>query len=105
MFTAALAAAIVLVCKTAAFAGPPYETDDPEPTEYRSYEIYAYDDRATPSLEFNYGLLRNVQFSVSFQDGVRKAEVGVKYRFLTETRTRPQIALAGIRLQVCGNEA
>lgn len=89
---AALVAAILLVCKTPAFAGPPYETDDPAPTDYRSYEIYAFGDRATPSLELNYGLLRNVQFSVSFDDGIHKAEVGVKYRFVTETPARPQVS-------------
>ncbi len=59
-----------------ALAGPPYQTDDPEPTAYRNYEIYVYttyenDGRDgtsenLPSLEVNYGLMPNVQFSLTF---------------------------------------
>ena len=30
-----------------ALAGPPYETDDPEPTAYRHYEIYVFSAGAT----------------------------------------------------------
>lgn len=102
-------------------AGPPYETDDPVPTDYRNYEIYLYGDYrhrsdtnggtvdAEPiALEINYGLMRNVQFSVAlptaytrgFDDagtpatsqGTGDFEVGAKYRFLQETDTRPQIS-------------
>ena len=57
-----------------ALAGPPYVTDDPEPTPYRSYEIYLASDYArnadsvdftTPHLEFNYGLMPNVQITAT----------------------------------------
>ncbi len=95
-----------------AWAGPPYETDDPEPTAYRHYEIYVfgtYDNDAShtvdaglPSLEINYGLMPNVQFSVTapfggvqapgipFRAGYGDTEVALKVRFMQEAHGRPQ---------------
>jgi Putative MetA-pathway of phenol degradation len=110
--------AIAVVCWSAtiapALAGPPYETDDPEPTAYRHYEIYAfssYDEDAMhsvsahlPSLEVNYGVLPNVQFSVTlpfagarapgtpFTAGLGDVELGLKVRFVQEAQGRPQVA-------------
>jgi Putative MetA-pathway of phenol degradation len=97
-----------------AFAGPPYQTDDPDPTAYRHYEIYMYGsydadtshavNMQLPSLEVNYGLMPNVQFSVSlpfsgvsapgtpFTAGFGDAEVGLKVRFVQEGNGRPQVA-------------
>jgi len=99
--------AFLSLCRVA-YAGPPYETDDPEPTEYRNYEIYLYADyhrileniAASPAtLEFNYGVLPNTQFSVSIPSagssqgsGFGDLEVGLKYRFVPETLGRPQIS-------------
>lgn len=96
----------------AAQAGPPYQTDDPDPTAYRHYEIYvfgAYDadtshavGASLPSLEVNYGLMPNVQFSVTapfagarepgmpFNAGFGDAEVALKVRFMQERPGRPQ---------------
>jgi len=54
----------------AAFAGPPFITDDPEPVAYRHWEIYLASqykhdrdqEAATfPHVEINYGLIPNVQ--------------------------------------------
>jgi len=73
-------AAMTLGMAAPALAGPPYQTDDPEPTEYRHYEIYVFTTYANdvgagapnavsgnlPSLEVNYGLMPNVQFSLTF---------------------------------------
>jgi hypothetical protein len=91
-----------------AYAGPPYETDDPEPTDYRNYEIYLYGDyhrileniaASAATLEFNYGVLPNTQFSVSIPsssssagNGIGDLEIGLKYRFVPETLGRPQIS-------------
>lgn len=91
-----------------AYAGPPYETDDPDPTDYRNYEIYLYSDyhrileniEASPAtLEFNYGVLPNTQFSVAIPSasspqggGIGDLEVGLKYRFVPETLGRPQVS-------------
>jgi hypothetical protein len=110
-----LSGALLWAAATApAFAGPPYQTDDPEPTAYRHYEIYvfgSYDadtshavNAQLPSLEVNYGLMPNVQFSVSlpyagasapgtpFTTGVGDAEVGLKIRFVWEGNGWPQVA-------------
>jgi hypothetical protein len=108
----------VLVCallltRAPARAGPPYQVDDPVPTSYRSFEIYLNSqytrdlgeaDGATPALEINYGLMPNVQFSVTTQIsasrgasapwtfGAGDSEVGLKVRFAQETSRWPQIA-------------
>lgn len=96
-----------------AAAGPPYQTDDPEPTDYRNWEIYTgvdyqyrSGDGATASLpfaEFNYGALPNVQVSASLpiqfdSSGAARAfgygatDFGIKLRFVQESNTRPQIS-------------
>lgn len=88
-----------------AFAGPPFATDDPEPTEYGHYEIYLYSegtwasealDGTAVGVEVNYGLLPNVQISADLPVGfniaddasprfdIGDASVGLKYRFLEE---------------------
>lgn len=99
-----------------ALAGPPFVTDDPEPVDYRHFEIntamqgtYAEDGRAGawPTIDANYGLLPDVQFHVGlfasysradggkFHFGYGDTEVGVKFRFLDEDEEgwRPQVAV------------
>jgi hypothetical protein len=105
--------ALAFVARPAA-AGPPYQTDDPEPTAYRHFEIYILGTYGNepgrgvsanlPSAEINYGLMPNVQFSVTLpfalaQDprgplhsGFGDAEVALKVRFAQERPGRPQIA-------------
>jgi hypothetical protein len=39
---ASLSAAFALAAASAAVAGPPYQTDDPEPTEPGHWEIYNF---------------------------------------------------------------
>ncbi len=90
------------VVATTAFAGPPYVTDDPEPTDTGHFEIYTYgagtntvggtDGEA--GLDFNYGILPNTQLSITLPvaydaaaggptiGGFGNVELGVKYRFL-----------------------
>jgi hypothetical protein len=95
-----------------AVAGPPYVTDDPEPTEYRHWEIYTglqYENdggavsASVPFAEFNYGAMPNVQVSISTQlteldavpmHGYRYGltDFGIKTRFVQESEGRPQIA-------------
>ena len=52
-----------------ALAGPPFQTDDPEPIDYGHYEFYTCGtadgthvepDTAGPAAEFNWGALPNV---------------------------------------------
>ncbi len=101
------------VCAPAA-AGPPYQTDDPEPTAYRHFEIYVFGTYGNaagegvsgnlPSIEINYGLMPNVQFSVTapfaagqepaspLRTGYGDTEVALKVRFLQEGAGRPQVS-------------
>jgi hypothetical protein len=109
----ALAGAIVCGARGAAWAGPPYQTDDPEPVAYRNYEIYigyegqyGQEDNETslPFAEINFGPLPNVQIAASiplsisptsagqYRYGAGNVEFGLKYRFIPESSTRPQVA-------------
>ncbi len=99
-----------LVCPSAV-AGPPFFTDDPEPVEYKHWEVYlasqylkTADDRSgtAPHVEVNYGAYPNLQLHViapaAFDRpaggptayGYGDTELGAKYRFLQETDERPQ---------------
>lgn len=83
-----------------AHAGPPFVTDDPEPVEFRSWEINTAATGAwhggqasigLPSVDINYGIAPDVQlhaqprYSIERDGETRKGiddtEVGVKYRF------------------------
>ncbi|HXB82376.1 MAG TPA: hypothetical protein VNU22_03380 [Candidatus Acidoferrum sp.] len=107
------ASAIFFGAMRAAWAGPPYQTDDPVPVAYRNYEIYiGYEgeyrpgdsETSLPFAEINYGPLPNVQISGSFpltfttnpngriQSGAGNEDFGIKYRFIPEDASRPQVA-------------
>jgi hypothetical protein len=108
-----LVGAFVGLGSSRAVAGPPFVTDDPEPTEYRHWEIYTglqYENEgdgevsaSVPFAEFNYGALPNVQVTLSTQSdsddagtahryGYGATEFGLKARFVQESKDRPQIA-------------
>jgi hypothetical protein len=95
-------------------AGPPFVTDDPEPVEYRHWEVYLASqlDRDTdgwsgtsPHLEVNYGVVPEVQLHLiaplaftAPKDGVTHfgygdTELGLKFRFVQETPCFPQIGV------------
>jgi hypothetical protein len=97
---------------TVALAGPPFQTDDPEPIEFRHYEFYTFSllsrfpgetDVQIPAVEFNWGPLPNTHLHIILpaagflpDHGVRAygfgdIELGIKYRFVQETKHRPQI--------------
>jgi len=107
------ALALLLACGRA-FAGPPFQTDDPEPVDLHHYEFYTFStfDRgggATtgqgPAFEFNVGAAPNLQLHVvvpvawSRPDagptelGAGDIELGVKYRFVEEKGGRPQVGM------------
>jgi hypothetical protein len=85
-----------------AHAGPPYVTDDPEPTDYQHFEIYAFaDDTATrdgrggeTGIDFNYGGAQDLQLTAVIPlayetprgqgtvTGIGNIELAAKYRFL-----------------------
>jgi hypothetical protein len=95
-------------------AGPPFTTDDPEPVEYRHWEIYlasqlAHDSSGwsgtSPHVEINYGPIPNLHLHliapVAFnapshggtQFGYGDTELGIKYRFLQETTRLPMVGV------------
>jgi len=96
------------------WAGPPFETDDPEPTDYQHWEIYLGATAiqtaglglagTAPFLELNYGGLPDTQFSLTEQAafnypvagssayGYGDTLAGIKYRFLHEDAEMPQAA-------------
>jgi hypothetical protein len=108
---AALGLAAVLSAGKPAAAGPPFQTDDPEPVPFHHYEAYGFgvfDHRSgatflqAPALEFNVGAAPNLQLHVvvpmayqtpGHQFGVGDVELGVKYRFVQESARRPQIGV------------
>ncbi len=111
--TVMLALGIWVVVQVAR-AGPPFTTDDPEPVEYRHWEIYlasqlAHDSGAwsgtSPHVELNYGAIPNLQLHLiapvafnapsqeSRQLGYGDTELGIKYRFLQETARLPQVGV------------
>jgi hypothetical protein len=92
--------AVLMLGATPAIAGPPFDTDDPEPTDLGHWEIYAFTaaDHAggvttgATGLDLNFGAFKGVQLTatlpVDFVDdrgthaGVGNVELGVKYRFI-----------------------
>ena len=98
----------------AASPGPPFITDDPEPVEYKHYEVYVaseyfrYFGQSTgtlPHLEVNYGGAPNLQFHLiaplsysttsgqPFAYGAGDTELGFKYRFVQESKNTPMVGI------------
>ncbi len=108
---------ITLLAPISAWAGPPFRTDDPEPVEYKHWEIYTF-SQAThvkggdtagvlPGLDMNYGLIPEAHFHVAtpfmfdkadgrdMQSGYGDTEIGMKCRLIKEEENgwRPQVAI------------
>ena len=111
---------LVLGC-VQALSGPPFQTDDPEPVEFRNYEFYTFassdrtpveTDTLGPAAEFNWGAVPNVQLHIIVPEaavlpsnnpslapagmgprtfGLGDIETGIKIRFVKETAHRPMI--------------
>ncbi len=121
-----MAVSVSFVAVSAAFAGPPFRTDDPIPVPYMHGEIYLFstgviDGSGTsgvgPAVEFNYGVFPNTQFHIVFPmsfdapkggpsyAGYGDTEVGVKYRFVEQTKDIPDIGLFPLVEIPTGNAA
>lgn len=115
----ALAALVSL--PATALAGPPFQTDDPQPIDFRHYELYTFGtmdgtrvetDTFAPALEFNWGALPNVHLHIIIPAaaifpsnnpglapegagprafGLGDIELGIKYRFVQEGKHRPMV--------------
>jgi len=87
-----------------ALAGPPFVSDDPVPTDYKHFEIYAFTNGATnrddtggaAGIDFNYGATPNLQLTFAVPIGYDRPtegktafalgniEIAAKYRFLNQ---------------------
>lgn len=113
-----LAIGLALAIALPAHAGPPFQTDDPDPVPYRHFEMYAFtlvDSTGknaggtvleVPAYEVNYGVVPNVQlhlvlpmttlFAPSGGDtnfGIGDTEFGAKVRFVKETAHVPELGV------------
>ena len=93
---------LIIITGKSIIAGPPFNTDDPEPVDYLHWEFYvasAYQygtntfDGTLPHVEVNYGPVKNIQIHLltgmgyakdnsEKQYGYMTAELGAKYRFI-----------------------
>jgi hypothetical protein len=93
--------AIVALARPAV-AGPPYVSDDPEPTDYKHFEIYTFSSGTTTrgdiggasGIDFNYGAAPDLQLTATVPMGFDSLaaggasfgpgniELAAKYRFL-----------------------
>ena len=109
-----LAVCLNLLLASRSFAGPPYLTDDPDPTDYQPFETYFFttgDYRSGnnyaligPAAELDYGAFPDTQLTVAIGmtsvggDGMEPASgfgdvaLSVKYRFRHETNGWPELA-------------
>lgn len=113
-----------LLLASAAYAGPPFLTDDPEPTDIGHWEIYAplfeaegsgEDFGGSLGAELNYGAAKNLQITVGLPaafshdaSGWRWAagdlEISAKYRFYHDEDAGLQIAFfPGVTLPTAGH--
>jgi opacity protein-like surface antigen len=107
------AAALVLCSLPGAYAGPPFVSDDPVPTDYGHYEIYAFaqgsqarDETGSAfGIDFNYGALPDLQLTAVLPievetashtatvAGIGNVELAAKYRFVHQEDTGWDIAV------------
>jgi Putative MetA-pathway of phenol degradation len=94
----------ILILAGSAHGGPPYLTDDPEPTPHRHFEIYFFDGGTTTrfgtgsaaGVDFNYGIAPEFQTDVVVPAGfasplrgpsqvsLGNIQLALKYRFLRQ---------------------
>jgi hypothetical protein len=124
--TILIIAALCLIMGTGElWAGPPFATDDPETPEYQHGEFYIASQYAkndegksatAPHFEFNYAALPDVMLHTivplvwnkpndeSSKYGLGDVELGVKYRFIHESDTIPQVGAFPILTLPTGDE-
>jgi hypothetical protein len=111
---AVLSGVLFLLCVQWSYAGPPFNTDDPEPVDFKHWEYYissinTFQSRTStgtiPHFEVNYGLIPNVQVHLLLlmnydytrnegtNFGYAYTEFGMKYRFVQESDNTPQIGV------------
>ncbi len=109
-----LVACLLVLVPVGALAGPPFLTDDPQPVEFQHWEFYlaSIDFKSKdgwvgdgPHMEINYGVVPNVQLHliapVAYNSptvgtghyGYGDTELGVKFRFVQETKNIPMVGI------------
>lgn len=108
-----LTCAIAICAQQSARAGPPFLTDDPEPTETGRWEIYApfiegdgqsNNFQGSTGVELNYGAIRDLQITVGlpiefnhdnqgWRSGAGDLAISAKYRFYNNAAAGLQIAV------------
>jgi hypothetical protein len=116
-----LLAAFLISTSRVLLAGPPFQTDDPEPVDFRHYEYYIFGgmdgtpveiDPEGPAMEFNWGALPRLQLHAVLPLGAIMpsdnplylpggtgpnaygpidTELGAKFEWVNETKYRPMI--------------
>ena len=97
-----------------AVGGPPFITDDPQPVDFHHWEVYiasidfrqfGFSTGTLPHLEVNYGAVPNLQLhmiapmayntgpATPFAYGYGDTELGVKYRFIQESKNCPMVGV------------
>ncbi len=121
----AIVAALALFAAPSS-AGPPFQTDDPEPVEYRHWEVYLATQwvrnpdgtsGTLPHVEVNYGAVPDMQLHAivpmayakpsgeGSSYGLGDVELGVKYRFVHETESRPMVGVFPLLELPTGDQA
>lgn len=96
------------------YAGPPYDTDDPEPVDFHHWEFYSAShmihdnggwNATMMHFEVNYGAAPNLQlhaiipFTLNAPEGEKNTyglgdiEIGAKYRFIQESKYMPMVGI------------
>ena len=111
-FLLSLLSLLLLSLPGMAQAGPPFDTDDPEPTDTGHWELYAANTLdglgstldGELALEANYGAARNLQLSLGLPYGYSRApgegthsglgdvEISVKYCFVDDRQSGLSVA-------------
>ncbi len=116
--TIALSLTLLVLCPATAHAGPPFQTDDPDPVDYHHFEMYAFElsdgtgknaggtDFFVPAYEVNYGAAPGLQLhlivpmDINFAPsggptnfGISDIEMGFKYRLVKETKQIPEVGI------------
>ena len=109
-------ALLLLLAPTMVRAGPPFQTDDPDPVAYQHFEAYIFElsdgtpaggtTIEAPSFEMNWGAAPNLQLHVivplvtsiapaggSSYTGIGDTEFGAKYRLLKESEHVPEVGI------------
>jgi hypothetical protein len=104
---------LIVLLQVKNLAGPPFDTDDPEPVDYLHWEFYISSimefqhnesNLTLPHIEINYGVIPNLQIhvlapmeylhsAIGTKYGYSSTELGIKYRFVNESENLPQIGL------------